>query len=157
MDESEYKKVYHSVNALGCVFEKAVLTGRYNCEKATRTYIAEREAVGCTEPTAQKQCLRLLNLFRENAAFSLKMTHISGKLPHAREIKIQCGGLNGLLAILPNNPTTKVNSRPATVGIGNIYSLINTIANEYQRLDRLPLQEIIKSITAYSGRKKKTS
>lgn len=157
MDESEYKEVYHSVNALRCVFEKAVLTGKYNCEKATRTNIAEREAVGCTDPTAQKQCLNLLNLFRENAAFSLKMTHISGKLPHAREIRVQCGGLNSLAEILPNNSTEKVNSKLSTVGIGNIYGLVNAAANEYRGLDRLPFQEIIKSITAYSGRRKKTS
>ena len=157
MDESEYKEVYHSVNALRCIFEKAVLTGRYNCEKASRTNIAEREAIGCTDPEAQKQCLKLLDLFRENAAFSLKMTRISGKLPHAREIRIQCGGLNGLLETLPDNFTKRVNSKLDTVSIENIYGLVNTTTNEYRELDRLPFQEIIKSITAYSGRRKKTA
>lgn len=157
MDESEYKEVYHSVNALCCVFEKAVLTHRYNCEKVSLINIAEREAIGCTDPEAQKQCLKLLGLFRENAAFSLKMTRIGGKLPHAREIRIQCGGLNGLQETLPDSSPEKANSKQKTTGVENIHGLVNTTANVYQGLDKLPFQEIIKSITAYTGRKKKTS
>jgi len=157
MDESEYKEVYHSVNALRCVFEKAVLTGRYNCEKVIRINIAEREAVGCTDPGAQKQCLKLLNLFRENASFSIKMIHVSSKLPHAKEIRIQCGGLNGLQKTLADNSTEKVSSNPGLSGIVNIYALVNATTNEYRELEKLPFQEIIKSITAYSSRKKKPS
>ena len=157
MDESEYKEIYHSVNTICCIFEKAVLTRRYNCEKAIKINIAEREVVGCADPAAQKQCLKLLTLFRENAAFSLKMTSISGKLPHAKEIRIQCGGLNGLLKTLPDNATEKVNSRPSIIIIENIHGLVNIAANKYQELDKLPFQEIIKSVTAYMGRKKKTT
>ncbi|MCK5091942.1 MAG: hypothetical protein KAR30_05385, partial [Gammaproteobacteria bacterium] len=61
------------------------------------------------------------------------------------------------LETLPDNFTKRVNSKLDTVSIENIYGLVNTTTNEYRELDRLPFQEIIKSITAYSGRRKKTS
>ena len=148
MDESEYKEVYQSVNKLRCVFEKAILTQRYNCEKVIRINIAEREAAGCDDQTAQQQCQRLLEMLRKNAAFSLKMTHIQGVLPHAKEMKIQCGGLNGLQQSL-------VDTGLPSVSTENIVGLIQAATKFFHILDELPFQEIVKSITAYEGRKRK--
>lgn len=148
MDESEYKEVYQSVNKLRCVFEKAILTGRYNCEKVIRINIAEREAAGCDDPDARQQCHKLLELLRKNAIFSLKITHIQSPLPHAKEMKIQCGGLNGL-------QHTLANSLSASINTANIHSLIQVAIKNFLTLDELPFQEIVKSITAYEGRKKR--
>lgn len=148
MDESEYKEVYQSVNKLRCIFEKAILTRRYNCEKVIRINIAEREAAGCDDQTAQQQCHKLLRLLRKNATFSLKMTHIKGPLPHAKEIKIQCGGLNGL-------QHTLANSLSASINTANIHGLIQVAIKNFLTLDELPFQEIVKSITAYEGRKRR--
>lgn len=148
MDEFEYKKIYQSVNKLPCVFEKAILTRRYNCEKAVHINIAEREATGCNDPAAQQQCHKLLELLRNKAAFSLKMTRVHSSLPHAKEIKIQCGGLNGLQQSLANTNSVSASTE-------NIVGLIQDATRNFQMLDKFPFQEIIKSITAYEGRKRK--
>lgn len=147
MDEEEFKEVYHSVNALRCVFEKAVLTRRFACEKLVRINIAEREAAGCTDPAAQRQCSEVLEQLRGAAAFALKLTHVSGPLPHAREIKVQCGGLLGLQETVS----------AATTGdsVPNIFALIIAARNEYGGLNRLPLQQIVQSVTRYQGRRKR--
>ncbi len=145
MDEQEFKEIYDAVNDRRCVFEKAALTRMYACEKLIRMNIAEREAAGCSNGAAQTQCNEMLERLRQNAAFSLKLTHVSGPLPHAKELKVQCGGLLGLQRNLePDN---------STAGVDNIFGLIEAAKVAYGALTALPFQEIVKSITAFQGRR----
>lgn len=149
MDEEEYKDVYHSVNSRRCVFEKASLTRRYQCENHVKINIGEREAAGCSNGSAQEQCKEFLRELRRNSAFVLKMTSISGNsaLPHAKELKVQCGGLNGLYKAVYNEEVS--------ANITNIHGLLDMAMNEYQTIDKLPWQVIIPSVTEFTGRKRR--
>lgn len=148
MDEQEFKEVYQSVNESRCVFEKAILTRRYGCDYLRKINIAEREAAGCQNPAALQQCQQLLQLLRRNAAFALKLTHISGPLPHAKEIKVQCGGILGLRQALgqPGNESTE----PI-----NIHGCLRQALEAFGSLDELPYDEIVKSITHFEGRRRR--
>jgi hypothetical protein len=148
VDEKEYKEVYHSVNSLKCAFEKATLTRRFACEKYIRINIAEREATSCSDPAAQEQCKQLLNLLHENSSFALQMPHSSSSLPHAKEIKVQCGGLQGLQLCLQGPGEN-------TVIVENIHGLINNAISTYGKLENLPFNEIVKSIASFEGRKRR--
>lgn len=145
MDEEEFKELYQAVNARRCVFEKAALTRMYACEKLIRMNIAEREAAGCSNPAAQIRCAELLERLRENAAFALKLTHVSGPLPHAKELKVQCGGLLGL--------QHAVDESIDAGGVANIFGLIEHAKTEYGTLDSFPYQEIVKHVTHFEGRR----
>lgn len=149
MDESEYRELYHSVNSLRCVFEKAILTRRFNCEHLVKINIAEREAAGCNHAESQAQCQNLLGLLRKNAAFSLKTTHAStGPLPHAKEIKVQCGGLLGLQACLHEDLAN-------VTAVNNVYGLIREGMQIHNDLEHFPFAEIVKGVTRFEGRKRK--
>ena len=145
MDEQEFKELYQTVNDRRCVFEKAVLTRRFACEKLIRMNIAEREAAGCSNPAGREQCGRLLERLRQSAAFSLKLTHVTGPLPHAKEMKVQCGGLLGLQRNL--DPEAEAG------GVANIFALIESAKVTYGKLSAFPFQEIVKSVTAFEGRR----
>lgn len=147
MDEIEYKEVYNSVNAQRCVFEKASLTRMYQCENHVKINIGEREAAGCADENARQQCQALLQNLRRNAAFSLKLTSISGKsaLPHAKELKVQCGGLNGLQLLTDNT---------AGMGISNIHGTVIQAINEFGSIDSLPYERIVQSISQFQGRRR---
>lgn len=145
MDEQEFKEIYRAVNDRRCVFEKAALTRMFACEKLVRMNIAEREAAGCSNAAAQIQCDVLLERLRRSAAFSLKLTHVSGPLPHAKELKVQCGGLLGL--------QSSVDSKSEARGVVNIFALIEAAKTAYGDLESLPFQEIVKSVTAFQGRR----
>lgn len=149
MDEDEYKDVYNSVNQLRCVFEKALLTRRFHCEKLQKINIAEREAVGCSDPVAQQQCDRLLGLLRKNAAFTLKLTHVNGPLPHAKEIRVQCGGILGLQQVL--SPATLTPSP-----LINIFQCIQQAQAEFHDLQQLPYQQITQAIAHFEGRRRRS-
>ena len=96
MDETSYRQIL-SANIQGaCPFEKSILSGCAACSKAEKRNIAEREAVACNDREALDRCIALRDLLRHNFAFALGRPHIDGPLPHAQEMRVQCGGLKGL-------------------------------------------------------------
>ena len=100
MDEQQYREAYQSVNDRRCVFEKTINSRRCSCEKSCRFHLADREGIACKSAAANALCGELLNHMRSNARFALHLTSADGPLPHAREIKVQTGGLLGLQGLL---------------------------------------------------------
>jgi len=149
MDENEFRNVYETVNDLRCVFEKAVLTRMFACRNLVRMNIAEREAAGCADPAAQRQCDELLDRTRRNASFALRVTHVSGPLPHAKELKVQCGGLLGLQTCLEERP-------PDPSGVDDIHGLVERARRRFGGLERLPYQELIRSVSDFQGRRRRS-
>jgi hypothetical protein len=148
MDESEYRDLYHSVNQLRCCFEKAMLTRRFGCAKLVKINIADREAAACADQNAQAECKALLGLLRKNAAFALKTASTHNALPHAKEIKAQCGGIIGIAHVL------QTEDEPPT-GVDDIHACIQQAIQTYGSLEQLPYPEIVKTITHFEGRKKR--
>lgn len=145
MDEQEFKQIYQEVNDRRCVFEKAALTRMFACEKLIRMNIAEREAAGCSNPAAQAQCDCLLEQLRRSAAFALKLTHVSGPLPHAKELKVQCGGLLGLQRNVEGDTEAR--------GVANVFGLVEAAKEAFGDLDDFPYQDIVQSVTHFQGRR----
>lgn len=100
MDETEYKAFHETINERPCLFEIAILGGCYDCVKARRLNLAEREAVACLSQTAWERCQTALNLLYDKARFALRQAASHVVLSHAQKKKVQCGGLIGLQAFL---------------------------------------------------------
>lgn len=147
MDESAYRSAYRAVNPVACAFEKALVAKRCFCEKAVRVNIAEREAVGCASAELAAQCGELLGLLRRNAQFAIHLAHLSGALPHPKEMKVQCGGLLGLQGVLDVEK-----AEAATVG--NVFVLVQEAVEHFGGLDSLPYGEIVKTIAAFELRRR---
>jgi len=100
MDETAYRQALTTSIPRHCPFERSVLTHCAECSRAEKHNIAEREAVSCNSAEALKGCIALHDSLRHNFKFALGKSHIDGPLPHAQEMRIQCGGLRGLQFIL---------------------------------------------------------
>ncbi len=157
MDEDQYRSAYREMNPTRCYFEKLLLLRYGHCEQAEKLFLAEREAFSCKNAVAQQQCLRLLDNLRSNSRFALQITQADGPLPHAKEIKVQVGGLFGLQQLLANKNLTNtdiLNDDDAKFGeqgqqqapIENIYATINETVAQYEGLDGIPYNEVVKSI-----------
>ena len=157
MDEDKYRSVYKEMNPTRCYFEKLLLLRYGNCEQAKKLFLAEREAYACDSATAQQQCFRLLEHLRSNSRFSLQVTQADGPLPHAKEIKVQAGGLFGLQQLLGDQNVTQtdiLNDDDAKFGeqsqqqapIENVYATINDAVTQYKELNSIPYNEIVKTI-----------
>lgn len=144
MDENELRKTYLDLQDIPCAFEKIVLTGRCGCEKAKKFNLAEREGISCTQLSAQQNCVEFLALAHEHAKFALHLTHLSCPLPHSKELKVQGGGLLGLLrAIFPDRDGGRVE---------NIDALISEAHSRYDGLAAIPAVEIVRAIAGYQAR-----
>lgn len=145
MDDKEFKKTLNKVNALPCVFEKSILALHGRCSFALRRYIGEREAVGCGAEAAQNLCLAWLSLLRDRAAFALGESHTSGKLAHAKAMKLQVGGLRGL------NELLNADHGP----VEDIHALIRAAHQEFEGLDRVPFSRLMPLLQSFQGRPKR--
>lgn len=131
-----------------CPFEKAILSAQCACEMATRFSIAEQIGVECRSDIARNNCATLLGLMRERARFALKVTDTAGALPFGKEMKVMIGGLIGLQRqITPGLDVDRV---------ANIHGLVQRAQAVHGSLEALPYRELVKSITAFQGKRRGT-
>jgi hypothetical protein len=146
MEENEFKKTFRSVNDAPCVFAKAILRRCCACSRSQKLFIAEREAIACKSPGGRQRCEGVLEVLRGKAAFALKLAQIDGPLPHAKELKVQCGGMLGVAASLSGQDAETVS---------DIHQLLENAFAEYGSADTLPYSEVVRTITSYQPRKKR--
>ncbi|MCX7897660.1 MAG: hypothetical protein N2441_07290 [Rhodocyclaceae bacterium] len=133
------------MNPLPCIFERALLCQAAVCEAARKVAIAEREFLACGDPVARVACGELLALLRKNSAFALKVKTTQRILPHAMNMKIQCGGLIGLRDVIDPQATAP-----------NVIALIKRARAEYGALDALPFSRIIQGVAHWQTRPRRT-
>ncbi len=149
MEEQEYRAAYRALNQRCCVFEKAINSRRCNCTKSARFNLADREGVACESDAGNSLCIELLDAMRRNARFSLHITHADGPLPHAKEIRVQIGGLLGLQKLLHPD-------RSQADAVHNINGLASEALERYRRIEDLPYDVIVQTIVSFEGRRKRT-
>lgn len=142
-DENAYRQTYTDINPLQCVFERGMLRRCLGCEHGIRRNIAEREAVGCRDKAAHELCGSFKVQLKHAAAFVLKLTHPDDPLPHAKELKLQCGGLLGLEGVLSDTSIDQVS---------NVAGVLDTAITKYGSLDGLPYNDLIPSIRLFEPR-----
>jgi hypothetical protein len=148
MEEQEYREIYSAINERRCPYEKAINSRRCNCSQSKRFNLANREGVACKSAPGNLLCNELLNIMRQKARFSLHVTHATSPLPHAKEIKVQVGGLLGLQKAMD----TQTADMPT---VDDIYRLTNAAMGHFVSLADLPYEEIMQSIVVFKGREKR--
>jgi hypothetical protein len=144
MDETEFKTAYYQVNDRPCAFTKAILTRCCGCSRSQKVLIAEREAVTCLSPAAHVRCGEAIAILREKALFALRMTQLEGKLPHGKEIKVECGGMHGLHAAMHQSGAR----------VEDIHALFESALDRYGSIAEFPYTEIVKSVVNYKARQR---
>jgi hypothetical protein len=147
MEENEYRSIYHTINQQRCLFEKTILSRRANCQHAHRFNLADREGVACQQQQAAVLCKTLLEQLRNKALFALKLPRLEGPLPHAKEIKVQTGGLYGVRQLLGEGDDT--------TPIADIIALLHAVLARYGDVQSLPYPEITRSIVHFEGRSRR--
>lgn len=143
VDETAFRHVREGVNRLPCVFERALLTRHAVCDLALRHQIAERESIACTDTAAHAACAHMSALLRENSSFALGLAATGRILPHAMVMKIQCGGLDGLQALLAD-----------AAEVPEVRRLLGLARQRYGELEALPFSEIVQGVAAWKARRR---
>ena len=154
MEENEYRQMYRAAIPQRCVFEKAVLLRHCACSQARHYNLAEREAVACESAAGREQCEHWLNLLRAKAVFVLQIRSASQAqpnpaLPHAKEIRVQAGGLVGLCAVVDESGDGRWKSGAQ---VTDVYALLNVARKQFGSLERLPFDKIVRAVGCFKGR-----
>ncbi|MGB7931279.1 MAG: hypothetical protein WCH04_03495 [Gammaproteobacteria bacterium] len=149
MEEHEYRATYQALSQRHCVFEKAINSRRCSCKQSARFHLADREGVACGSDAGNILCIALLDALRRNARFSLHITHADGPLPHAKEIRVQIGGLLGLQKLLHPD-------QAQADSVNDINGLATEAIDRYGRIENLPYELIVQTLASFEGRRKRT-
>ena len=147
MDQDAFRRTYREVNEVYCAFEKSVLTNECRCSQAERFCIAEREGVHCRSEERQTRCLKWLELLREQARFALRTEEQRKLLPHGKAIRLQVGGMRGLMKVLKG-------SESGTTSVDDVDGMLAEAENHFDALENAPFSEIMREVAAYQVRKR---
>lgn len=100
--------------------------------------------VNCNVDAERERCSELLDQLRQNSAFALKLTHVNPPLPHGPEMRVQCGGLQGL--------QLEVDGSEAVLDIS---ALVAAALAKFESLENLPYSKIVQSVVSCEVRKKR--
>ncbi len=143
VDETAYRQVLHSTTPKACSFAKAILASGCACSLAERHYLAEREAVACTDAAAFANCAALHGLLAQNSAFAVKHVRAAEPYTHAQEMKVQCGGLQGVQLAVTGTRT-----------VADVAGLVAAAFRKFGSLEKLPYSEIVQSVAARQLRRR---
>ncbi len=146
MDQDVFRKTYREVNEVFCAFEKSILTNECLCSQAERFCIAEREGVHCRSEERQARCLHWLELLRQQARFALRADEERRLLPHGKAIRLQVGGMRGLVKVLPGYD--------GMARIEDVDGILAKAEAEYGSLESAPFSRIMRDVAAYQVRKR---
>ena len=134
MDETAYRQALTTSIPRYCPFEKTILTHCAACSRAEKHNIAEREIIACSSAEAHQICIALRDLLRKSFTFSLGKLHIDGPLPHAQEMRMQCGGLKGLQSAMDGSDEVR-----------DVAALLESARQKFGGLPDLPYEQIVRS------------
>ena len=140
MDEDQYRNTYRRINETRCWFEKGINSRRCSCARMERFNLADREGVRCTDSVSQNRCATFLRILRDKAIFILKLTQVDGPLPHAKEARVQIGGMLGLMQGYQQQ------GHDVTSDIPDIDTLLAWAEGEYGSIEDLPYGQLVQAI-----------
>lgn len=141
MDEGAFREMLSGVVA-PCPFERSILRGCAACVQSEKIQIAERELVKCRNMASHSRCIELYSHLRRSFSFALGILQVDTPLPHAQEMRVQCGGLKGLQHTLNGNTE-----------VGNVDELLGNALRLWGEIEDIPYSDVVHAAaTAYKGR-----
>lgn len=124
-----------------CPFERAIQSTAFGCRQSRKTFIGEKESVVCSNLTARQDCIALISQLKKNARFALQLNTPNGLLTHGQEMKLKCGGLQGLQQLTCGAQTS------------DVHELVSNAIAAFNDIGQLPYAELVKAISRYKLRR----
>jgi hypothetical protein len=127
---------------LACAFGRALLARQAACPLATMVLEGEAERPRCASPVARTNCETLVALLRERGTFALKLPPPAAPLPHAAQLRVQCGGLEGLAEV----------AGAGASGPADVHALVARLQAAFGTLADIPFAPVVASMARWAGR-----
>ncbi|HIJ22215.1 MAG: hypothetical protein HON68_06505 [Gammaproteobacteria bacterium] len=133
-------------NSYRCPFARALLSGHSRCQFAESFHIAERHGMQCKDAAALKPCEDLAAELHKQSSFALGVTHLPKPMTSNMELRIQCGGINGIVKITGSSTTSDY--------LIDIYSLLRLAVDQFGSIEALPYSRVMQSISQWKPRRR---
>ncbi|GAB4167379.1 MAG: hypothetical protein OHK0026_13320 [Rhodocyclaceae bacterium] len=143
MDESAFREARRALERHPCAFAKPLLAGHCRCSCARPHALAERESISCRSAAASAACARFRALLRDNAGFALRLAPGERVLSHAKQMKLECGGLTGLALALDREG-----------GVADVCDLVEAAGVLFGGIESAPYSEIMRAVAAFAPRRR---
>lgn len=150
-DEDAFRRRREAALGHACPFERALLARCAACSQACQVLLAEREAFGCSSTTASQRCHAYHSELRAAARFALRVD-AAGPWPFSKEIRLQCGGLLGLLQALAEDDEGATDAQAAQVVDAD--ALLARALQRYGALGELPYSRIMRAVIHHEPRRR---
>jgi len=150
MDPVLFREAYKEINQHPCAYEKSILSGRLGCTESERFCLAEREGVHCTNFQGLKSCHDFLAELRQQTRFILKNTIDGSKLPHAKFVQIQVGGIKGVFRI--QHPDTDF-----PIKVESIHQMLIQMRETYGEYKHFPYQVMVQEVADFMRTSKRST
>lgn len=141
-DEDAFRLRRRAVLDFACPFERALLAQCVACSRAHTALLAEREAIGCDARAASERCHAFRDRLRTASRFALRADP-SAPWPFSKEIRAQCGGLNGLGEALGEN-----------AAVADVDALMQRALQRHHDFDGLAWPRIIRAVIRREPRRR---
>lgn len=142
MVEQDAPRPDAAAEPVACVFERALIAGCAGCAEGRQHWIGEHLEMRCSTRRAAERCRRFLARLKQNAAFACGETRLAAVLTHGREMRIQCGGLQGITAWLAGQPSAAI----------NVVEVLRRVADRDPEFEAVPFDRIMPYIAAFNPR-----
>lgn len=147
MDHDSFRDARRVLNPRPCPFERAILARCCGCSASKRLSISERETIACSDSAAQQGCESLRSALSQNSLFALKIAP-GTPVPHAKEMKVICGGLLGLQRVTADETEDRGE-------VADVRALVQAARQRFGALDALPYSFIMPSVAAFEVRRRR--
>lgn len=126
-----------------CPFERLIVAGRHACSRAISVTRRDGAGIDCNDADSCNRCQGLQEFFEQIGAEAFGEVEDRTQVPHSTLLKIQIGGLAGMLQCL---------HLPAGETIENIDEVAGNAAGKLEMLDHGMLVEAMRGARARRSR-----
>lgn len=138
-DPAAFDDAIRELGPSACPFAPALLCACAGCGLARRHRVAEGERITCASSAHRERCLLLRSRLREHSGFALGLPDPEAPLPHAKALRMLCGGLEGLAQTLDTET-------------GDVRGLVERLLARHPGFDGLPWAQVMRAVSALPGR-----
>ncbi len=99
----------------------------------------------CRSPAAQEVCELLSEQLHEQSRFALGITHLPQQMTSNMELRIQCGGINGIASCIEEDEQT-----PPV----DIYTLVEKAVAQFGTIADIPYSRVAQSISQWKPKRR---
>lgn len=142
MDEHAYRQRLAELQQRPCPFAQALLRTCVACACCNRLQIAEREVLYCRQADSHARCTELHDRLRHNFGFAIRVLDDAAPIPHGQEMRIQCGGLQGLSQTMRG-----------VSAVADVDGLLQQVIRQWGSLEDIPYSAVVHAAReCYKGR-----